>query len=597
MKKIAYLLASIVLLSSCSQNNNKANFSANKELAVLFNNYHNDLMRLEPLHATFEGDNRYNDLFPVDFTDSYRQKIGNLYSLYLKEIEKFDRDSLDENDKISYDIFKYDMTMNLEGLAFHDNYRPFDQFTGRPLLMGILGSGGGLQPFKTVRDYDNWIKRATAFSAWADSAIVYFRKGIASGWVLPKALVVKMIPQMYAMVSDSVKKSLFYGPINKMPESFSDSDKQRLTAAYQQLIAQQIIPSYKKLGDFLKNEYLPKARTTSGLSAVPGGIEYYKYKVRLMTSTNETPEEIYNTGLEKVKRIHHLMDSVKNAVGFKGDMNAFFKYLRTDKKFMPYKTPEDVLNAFRAIQQTIEPHLKDFISLKPTSKFVIRQTEAFRAASSSVQYFSGTPDGSRPGVLYIPIVDATKFNDLMNQDLFLHEAIPGHHVQVSLQHENKDIPNFRRFASEDFNGAYIEGWALYCESMGKQLGCYTDPYQYMGYLEDDMHRAIRLVVDVGMHIKGMTRDEAIQYSMDNEPASEAGTIAEIERYIAFPAQALCYKVGALKIISLKNKYKNELGNKFNLIQFHDELLKDGSMPLGILENKMDRWANKLKSKK
>lgn len=372
-----------------------------------------------------------------------------------------------------------------------------------------------------------------------------------------------------------------------MPATFSDSDKQRLTAAYKQLITQQIIPAYKKLGDFLKNEYLPEARTTTGINAVPGGVAYYSYLVRYWTTTNKTPDEIYNTGLAEVKRIRASMDSVKNAVGFKGDMNGFFDYLRNDKKFMPYKTPEDVLNAFRAIEQKVEPHLKDFLSLKPKEKFEIRQTEAFRAASASVEYYQGTPDGSRPGVLYIPIVDATKFNDLKNEDLFLHEAIPGHHIQFSLQQENKNLPEFRRFG---WYGAYGEGWALYCESMGKKLGCYTDPYQYMGYLEDDMHRAIRLVVDVGMHTKGMTREQAIQYSMDNEPADKAGTTAEIERYMAYPAQALSYKTGELKIIELKNKYKKELGDKFNLIQFHDALLKDGNMPLNILENKMDRWA-------
>jgi uncharacterized protein (DUF885 family) len=339
---------------------------------------------------------------------------------------------------------------------------------------------------------------------------------------------------------------------------------------------------------------LPKARNTTGISDVPGGADYYKFMVHQLTSTTETPDEIYNTGLAEVKHIHHLMDSVKETAGFKGDMNAFLNYLRNDKKFTPYKTPEDVLNAYRNIQQKVEPHLKDFISLKPETKFVVRQTEAFRAASASVEYYPGTLDGSRPGVLYIPIVNATKFNSLRNEDLFLHEAIPGHHIQISVQQENKNLPLFRQLGWMSDNG-YEEGWGLYCESMGEKLGCYTDPYQYMGYLEGDMHRAIRLVVDAGMHSKGMTREEAIQYSLDNEPMDTAGVVAEIERYMAWPAQALCYKVGELKIISLKNKYKNELGNKFNLIQFHDELLKDGSMPLEILEKKMDKWAEKIKN--
>jgi uncharacterized protein (DUF885 family) len=266
--------------------------------------------------------------------------------------------------------------------------------------------------------------------------------------------------------------------------------------------------------------------------------------------------------------------------------------MRTDKKFMPYKTPQEVLDAFHAIQQKEEPYLKTMFGRTPKTKFEIRQTEAFRAESASAEYMQGAPDGSRPGVFYVPILDATKFNTTSGMEsLFLHEAIPGHHYQNSLQIEDTSLPKFRRFL---WYGAYGEGWALYCESLGKELGLYTDPYQYMGALGDEIHRAIRLVVDVGMHEKGMTREEAIKYMMDNEAISEQGATAEIERYMAIPGQALSYKIGALKIRELRNKYQQELRNKFSLAAFHDEFLKDGCMPLNIVERKMDAWAKKQK---
>ena len=427
----------------------------NKELAAMFEKYYNERMQLLPLEATTNGDNRFNDLLPIDFTDTYRASLKDFFNRYLTYISKYDRDQLNDNDKISYDIFKREMEMSIEGLGYHylissaladEDYIPFNQFWGLPLTLGQMGSGSGIQPFKTVADYDNWIKRATAFSAWSDSAITYFRKGIAANYILPHALVLKMIPQMQAMLTDTASKSIFYGPITNLPKDFSDSDKKRLTEAYVKLINQQIVPSYKKLGAFLQNEYLPKARTTSGISALPNGDKYYAFLVRYWTTTDETPDEIYNTGLEEVKRIRAVMDSVKNAVGYGGNLDSFFHYMQTDKKFTPYKTPQDVLNAFYAIKQKEEPYLKTMFGRTPKTKFEIRQTEAFRAASASAEYNPGAPDGSRPGVFYIPILDATKFNITSGmENLFLHEAIPGHHYQMSLQMENTSLPSFRRF--------------------------------------------------------------------------------------------------------------------------------------------------------
>lgn len=589
-----YIITAFIALSllSCKLSNKNQTNEDNKELSALFDKYYAERMKLFPLESTSNGDTLYNDLLPVDFTDSYRDTLRNFFNTYLTYVTKYDRENLNDNDKISYDIFKREMEMSVEGLSFHDNYIPFQQFWGLTLTMGQLGNGTGNQPFKNVKDYDNWLARATKFSAWADSVIVYFRKGIAANYVLPRTLVVKMIPQMDAMQTTDAVKSLYYGPIQKFPTSFGGADKKRFTDAYTKLINEQLVPSYKKLGDFLKNEYLPKARATSGVNALPNGDAFYKYQIRYWTTTDKKAEDIYNTGLTEVKRIHAIMDSLKTAVDFKGDMTAFFEYMKTDKKFMPYKTPQEVLAAFHTIHKTMEPNLKKMFGRTPKTPFEVRQTEAFRAASASAEYNQGSPDGTRPGIFYVPILDAATFNTTGGMEsLFLHEAIPGHHYQISLQQENESLPKFRRFI---FYSAYGEGWALYSESLGRELGLYTDPYQYMGALGDEMHRAIRLVVDVAIHTKGWSREQAIKYMMDNEAISEQGATAEIERYMAIPGQALSYKIGAIKIRELRSKYTNELGTGFKLSDFHDEFLKDGCMPLDVLERKMDAWAEKQK---
>ncbi|KUG06996.1 DUF885 domain-containing protein [Solirubrum puertoriconensis] len=594
----ASVLAGALLIGCSQQTQKEAQVGGGEQtasaetnnLGSVFDRYWEENSKLFPLEATAQGDNRYNDQLPNDGTVAFRQNLQQFYQKYLSELQQFDREKLSDNDRISYDIFKYDLETKLEGLKLNTWMIPYQQFWGLPLTMGQYGSGEGVQPFKTAEDYDNWLGRVRGFSVWADTAISNFRRGMRAGVVLPRPLVQKMIPQMEAMVVSDPSKSLFYGPINKFPASVSEADRKRITEAYRAAISNELVPTYRRLGQFLKTEYLPKSRTSTGIAAVPNGPDIYRYYVKSWTTTDKTPDEIYQTGLAEVKRIRTEMERVKNQVGFKGDLNAFFNYMRTDKRFTPYKTPEDVLNAFRGIQAKITPNLPKLFGRTPKTPFEIRQTEAFRAASASAEYNPGNPDGSRPGIFYVPILDAKTFNTTSGMEsLFLHEAIPGHHYQTSLQQENDQMPKFRRFA---WYGAMGEGWALYTESLGKELGLYTDPYQYMGALGDEIHRAIRLVVDVGMHHKGMTREQAIKYMMDNEAINEQGAVAEIERYMAIPAQALSYKTGSLKIQELRRKYEQQLGAKFKISDFHDELLKDGVMPLAVLERKMDAWAAK-----
>jgi len=597
MKKIILLFFTVILVfNSCQpvkEKNKEAQISQNN-MTDFLQRYFDERMKLFPLEATANGDNRYNDMLPVDISDGYREKIKTFYSHYLEELNTFNRDSLSSNDQMSYDILKWDLQTGLEGFNFPDNLLPINQFWSLPLTMGQLGSGQSNQPFKTVKDYENFLGRISGFYSWCDTAIVNMRKGISLGITNPKILMERVLPQMKAMVTNDVKENVFCMPVKNFPASFSAPDKKRLDSLYTRAIISQIIPSYKKLYDFFKDEYVPQCRVSAGISAIPGGKERYSYLIKYWTTTSLTSDSIFNLGMSEVKRLRAEMEKIKTETGYKGDLKSFFKYMNTDKKFFPFHSPKQVLDSFRNIQDMMEPHITKLFDKVPKSLFEIRQTEKFREASASAEYNQGTADGSRPGIFYVPIPDVKKFNTFGMEDLFLHEAIPGHHFQNMLTIENDSLPMFRRFI---WYGAYGEGWALYTESLGKELGLYSDPYQYFAALSEEMHRAIRLVVDVGIHAKGWTREQAIQFSLDNEGESEEAIVSEIERYMAIPGQALGYKIGQLKIRELRKKAQNTLGQKFDIRKFHNEILSDGCLPLAVLEGKMNRWIEKEKESK
>jgi uncharacterized protein (DUF885 family) len=566
-----------------------AQIKSNDKLQKVFENYFEERLKLFPLEATSLGDDRYNNILQNDGSTEFLKKKKEFYTKFLEDLSSFTPENLGFEDRISYSILKYILNRDLKAMQFHGELMPFAQFFSLPLTMGQLGSGSGDQPFKSVRDYDNWLQRISAFEVWTDTTISNFRKGIKAGMVLPKALVVKMIPQYESLAQTDTSKNVFYGPVRHFPSQFSKEDRNRLSNAFKKSVNEQLIPSYKKLSVFFGGEYMEAARSTSGINALPQGDALYQYDVSFFTTTNKTPEEIYQTGLNEVRRITGEMEMLKNTIGFKGSLKELFNFMQTDRRFMPFTTEKEVLDSNRKVLNTIQPQLGKLFGIVPKTPFEIRATESFRAAVSAPQYNRGSADGTRPGIYYIPIVDPAKMNvtNWALESTFLHEAIPGHHFQISLQQENSSLPKFRRFSGF---GAFTEGWALYCESLGEQLGCYKDPYQKMGYYGNEIHRAVRLVVDVGLHTGKMTREEAIKYMTANEAVSERIATQEIERYMAMPGQALSYKTGELKIIELRNKYQKELGNKFNLKDFHDILLKGGSMPLDILEIYLDEWA-------
>ncbi len=565
--------------------------TATAQLHRLFDNYYEDFLRLNPLSATDAGDPRYNDQLPNDGSAPYLDAKHSFYKKYEAGLKAVPYAKLSAEDQVSFDILKDQINRNLEGERFHFEYMPVNQFFSLTLRMGQLGSGKSAQPFNTVKDYEQWISRATAFSVWTDTAIANFRKGMKAGMVLPRALVLKVIPQLESLEQEDVTKSVFYGPVNTMPASFSTADKTRLTTAYKKLILEQLNPSYHKLRTFLQNEYLPKARSSSGIGALPGGAAYYQYCIYNFTTTRKTPEELYQTGLNEVARITAAMEKIKAEIGFEGSLQQLFEFMKTDKRFMPFKTNKEVLDANFALLQKVEPHLSEYFGVRPKTPFEIREVEAFRAASAPPQYNQGNLEQGRPGIYYFPILDATKVNvtGWPMEAVFLHEAIPGHHYQISLQLENKSLPQFRR---NSMSAAFVEGWGLYVESLGELLGCYTDPYQKLGAYGTEIHRAIRLVTDVGLHTGKMTREEAIKYMMEHEAIAEATATLEIERYMAAPGQALSYKTGELKIKELRDKYKQRLGDHFSLKAFHDAILTGGAMPLGVFEKYMDAWALK-----
>ncbi len=581
------LIILIFAIFSCQRKSETSDPEQYKKLSELLKSYWSDQEVFDVFGSTSRGGTKYNHIFNNDISSSFIAKEDSFRLVYYTELLKLNRAALGENDQISYDILKNNFEMAEVEKKFKLELMPIHQFWGTHLSFMQFGSGESDQPFKTELDYQNFLGRIASFPAWADTAVANMRKGMAQGYILPKSLVKKVIPQMYDQVVTDPTKSLFYGPINKVPASFTPHQKKKFSEDYSKAISVSIVPTFKKLGDFLKNEYLPKARLTSGIDAVPNGAEQYKYWVKFWTTSDMTSDQIHELGLAEVDRIRAEMEKIKEEVGYKGDLKSFFKYITVDPKFCKYKTPEDVLNGFRDVQKAIEPQIKKLFNNVPKSKFEIRRTEAFREATASAEYMQGTVDGSRPGVFYTPIIDAKTFFYPGMETLFLHEAIPGHHYQGSLQMENKDLPDFRKYY---WNGAYGEGWALYCESLGKELGILKDPYMYFGGLGDEMHRAIRLVVDTGIHSKGWSREKAIQYSLDNEPTSLQAAEAEIERYMAIPGQALSYKIGQLKILELRTKYEKQLGAKFSLAKFHDKLLSYGNMPLNIMENVMDNWA-------
>jgi uncharacterized protein (DUF885 family) len=556
-----------------------------QELRQVFEGYFEAYLQLFPTFATSIGDHRFDDQFEISISEEHLAKQRELYLKSLGELAGIKTAKLEADDRLNYAVLKYSLTLRLDGLKFNRHLLPVRQLGSTPVEFPLLGSGRGEQPFKTSADYDNFLKRIEKFQDWINVAIENMRLGTGQGIVQPRVVMERTLPQLEAMIVTDPQRSIFFQPILQMPASFENAEKNRLTAAYTQAIQQEIVPTYQKLHSFIQDDYLPKTRATVGMSDLPNGNEWYDYLVKRQTTTELTPEEIFQLGMEEVQRIKKEMERMRSENGFQGNLQEFSRYLVKNAP-VGFADRDDLIKGYEALREKVTLQLPRLFGRLPKAPLEIRTIEEFREQSAPSQYWPATPDGSRPGIFYVNASGIDVNPRRASESLFLHEAVPGHHLQLSLQREQTSLPRFRRFG--DYT-AFVEGWALYAESLGPQLGLYTEPSQYFSRLNSELFRAVRLVVDVGLHRKHWSRDQAMKFMIENTGGSESGASLEIDRYIALPGQALAYKIGQLKISAVRSKAEKTLGPKFDIRAFHDEILKDGAMPLGLLEPKMDAW--------
>lgn len=599
MRPYLFAAASILALSGCatmpppppgSAALPAPTATAGEQLHALFKASDEATLKRQPIAALARGDLRYADQlgpwFKLEATRAERQAAQD----ELATLARIDRAALSPTDRIAYDVFQWDrqraVRSNSDELSALTDVRPIDHFFGVHTFYPDLASGQGMAPFKTLADYENNIKRHRQFAEALDRAIVRFREGMASGVVHPKLVVRNMIDQLDTQLKAGADASPYLGPLKKFPSDISAADQSRLSAETTAVVRDEIFNAYTRLRNFLRDEYLPVARDSVGLVGMKGGDTLYRWLIEENTTLPLTAEEVHQTGLSEVARITREMDAIRQQVGFKGDLNAFRQFLRSDARFQP-KTRDEMRVRFEEIGKRVDARVREQFSTIPKAPLVIRAVPEYREKTDAGgSYNQGTPDGTRPGVFYYNAYDLPSRSIWGYETLYLHEAVPGHHFQISLAQENAALPNFMRFGG---NTAYVEGWALYAETLWRELGVETDPYQRYGGLDDEMLRAMRLVVDTGIHAKGWSRDQAIKYMLDNSAMGRTDAVAEVERYIAIPGQALAYKTGALTIQRLKAKAQAALGTRFDPREFHAEVLMTGALPLAVLERKIDDW--------
>jgi len=556
-----------------------------RKLHEIFESFFEAELVLFPTFATEIGDHRYDDQLEVTISEEHIAEQRRLFQRALRRAGEIKLADVDSRDRLYLEVFTRNLQLALDGLRFKQHLMPVRQLANLAVEFPLLGSGAGAHPFRTVTDYENFLKRIDGFEVWVDTAIANMRRGIAVGVIQPRPVIERALPQLQAMIVTDAKTSLFYQPVVRMPDDFSAVDRNRLTRAYTEAIEQRIVLAYRRLVNFLEGEYLDQTRSTVALSDLPDGKPWYEYLVRTQTTTELTPEEIFQLGMSEIARIKKEMERMREEKNFTGSLSDFSRYLN-DHAPRGYQSRSGLIQGYETIRRTVAPGVAKLFGHAPKASFEIRTIEEFRERSAPSQYWSAAPDGSRPGIFYVNAAGTETNPRAASEPLYLHEAVPGHHFQISLQQERDDLPRFQRFA--DYT-AFVEGWALYTESLGPELGLYKEPSQYFSRLSSELFRAARLVVDVGLHRKGWSRAQAINFLMDTALSSESGATLEVDRYIAVPAQALSYKIGQLKIAAIRSKAEKALGAKFDIRAFHDELLCDGALPLDLLEQKMDRW--------
>ena len=546
-------------------------------------------LEANPTFASFLGDKRYNSRWPDLSLEALaarnRQRIETL-----AELERIDRAKLSISDRVNYDLFRNSLESAIENFNTRLYLLPISQRGG----IQTADELGDQLIFSTVKDYEDWIARLNAFTNYADQTLALMREGKANGMIWSKQVLVRVPAQLDKQIVAAAEKSPFYSPFNKFPSEISEAEVVRLRDAAKTAINKNVVPSFRKLKTYFESEYLPASYPQAGIWQMKGGDKIYEFLARDYTTTNLTPQQIHEKGLSEVARIRAEMEKIKTKVGFSGTMSEFFVHLRSDPKFF-YKTPEELLNAYRAISKRIDPETTKVFRTFPRAPYgVIPIPDKIAPDVTTAYYNSPAADGSRPGYYYVNLYKPEVRPKWEMMALSIHEAVPGHHFQIALQQEMGEMPEFRKYGGYT---AFIEGWGLYSESLGEEMGLYSDPYDKFGQLTYEMWRAVRLVVDTGMHYFKWDRQKAIDFFKANAAKTDQDIVNEIDRYISDPGQALAYKIGELKIKELRARAKSELGERFDIKEFHDVVLLTGSVPLGVLEKNVDEWIAKKKSGK
>lgn len=595
------MLVQVAAPALADKHNNKKHLQSKQQMSehtrlfALFADSDERTLALNPISGIFRGDMRRADRIGDYFTDAHSIAFRTDTLLNLALLEKIDRQKLNENDKLAYDVFEYNQQQSLKSstgeiLALTE-VRPINHFSGFHTFYPTFASGKGAAPFRTLEDYQNNLSRHKDYIVIGERTIEKFREGLKTGVLETKLTIDRVIQQLDKQLSIAVEDSQFWGPVLKMPESFSNKEQQRLTNEYR-IATQNIYAFNERMRNFLRDEYLPLARESIGISSMKGGEKLYLQLIEATTTLALTPDYLHKLGMNEVNRIKLEMLKIMEEVDFEGTLNEFFDFVRTDLKFKP-KSKEALTESYYRIGREVDEKIGEYFSLLPKSSLEIKSydpaIEQFKAGGS---YQPGTPDGTRPGTFFFNAYDLPSRLTTGNVTLYLHEGAPGHHFQISLAQENEALPSFMRFGG---NGAYVEGWALYSETLGYEMGFFDDPWNRYGTLQDEQLRAMRLVVDTGIHAKDWSREKAIGFMLENSGMTRTEVVAEVERYIAIPSQALAYKVGALKIQELRKKAENALGEQFDIKEFHAQVLGSGALPLPVLEAKIDRWISAVKS--
>ncbi len=560
---------------------------AQRQLVQLMDDYYMTSAQFDPLAATIFGDNRFDDQLGMNIGPKQRAAYFAQLRHYSERLKGIDPALLHPSERISYDILEYNLAGTLAREPFPTSLMPVGVSGGAPASVANYASGDGAQPINTVKEYRAYLSRVRQLSDWIDQAIVNMRIGIKTGVVQPKSLTVAAIPKYTKMISETPEASLFYTPIKNLRAVFTDEEKKDLTKAYREEIGSRLNPALVRMSAFLRDEYLPAGRETSGLSALPNGRAWYAERVAFHTTSAMTPEQVHQLGLQEVMRIQQQFAVVGPKMGYTGAPSGLPKWVEQQPQYRPFKKHEEIIAFYRDLDKRMAPKLAAMFTLQPKALLEHRLEPELTRATASDHYSAPSPDGSRPGIFWSVVNDPTQYQSTKMTTLLLHEGSPGHHFQLALQQEMA-LPDFRRFG---WLTAFGEGWALYAESLGKEMGMFDAPDQYFGHLNDELLRAARLVVDTGLHDRGWTREQAIAYMRETLGHSEVNAKIAAERYMAQPGQALGYKVGQLKISALRQKAASALGPKFVLSEFHRVVLEDGAMPLEVLEKKVNRWIN------